>query len=89
MEDIIRDLKAVQDFIKKDDEHCPDYSVTKNVYVAQIQYVIDKHTESTQPARPHVTCDICGEWYESEPEQCQPCGNEEDFTPHEPEPVRS
>ena len=43
MTNISEDLKAVQTFIKDDDEYCPDYSVTKNVYIKQIQNVIDKH----------------------------------------------
>lgn len=30
--------------------------------------------------RNHVTCDICGEWYEKEPEQCRVCGEDHLFT---------
>ena len=35
--------------------------------------------------RKHVTCDICGEWYEVEPEQCQICGEENEFTDYDQE----
>ena len=55
-EKIITDLKTVQAFIKKDDEHCPDYSVTKNVYIRQIQNVIDKY--KSQPVPEHYVKEI-------------------------------
>ena len=32
------------------------------------------------PVRKHVICDVCGEWYEVEPEQCVVCGEENNFT---------
>lgn len=29
--------------------------------------------------RSHATCKLCGEWYETEPEQCRVCGEENEF----------
>ena len=33
--------------------------------------------------RGYVLCDICGEWYKTEPEQCGLCGGENEFTRHD------
>lgn len=30
----------------------------------------------------YVTCSVCNEWYEAEPEQCEICGEENEFTKH-------